>query len=373
MAEIYTVKTFDQLYQAQKKYLIGKSSTLNNFNDGSRVNTVIEAVGLVNAETQEDFFRALKKSIPTAVFNGWDFGKKTGDKSIGKIVFSRSSVAVEEHLVPIGTSMLLNGIQYITIESGSIEIGQLASDQITSESEIVGDSTNISTSAIDTLAGFGSFINQPPGVESATNPVAFVGGTNEESESERTARFRDYVTSLAKSPISGIESGVKGIEGVKSVTVSDNDPQDGWVTIYADDGTGSLSAEKQTEIENVINGVKEDFANFPGYKAAGIYIQVLAPTLLSIDITATLSVIDESTLTNTEAETLATTAIQNYTNSLKLGNDWVKSEAVTATQNSDPAIFDMVISVPAGDVISISPSQLAKTNVINITVNRVTV
>lgn len=373
MAEIFTVKTFDQLHQSQKRYLVGKSSNLTNFNDGGRTNTIIEAVGLVNAETQEDFFRALKKAIPTAVFNGWEFNKKSGTKSVGKIVFSRSVAASEEYLIPIGTSILLNGIQYITIESGSIAIGQQSSAQITSESGVVGISTEISVNSIDTLSGFGSFINQPTGIESAINPVAFSGGTNEESESERTARFRDYVTSLAKSPISGIESGVKGIEGIKSVTVSDNDPQDGWVTIYADDGTGNLSSEKQTEIENVINGVKSDFANFPGYKAAGIYIQVLAPTILVINITATLSVIDDSTLTNTAAENLAITAIQNYTNALKLGNDWVKSEAVTATQNSDPAIYDMVISVPAGDVVSVSPSQLAKTNTINITVNRVAV
>jgi hypothetical protein len=371
MAEIYTVKTFDQLYQAQKKYLIGKSSTLNNFNDGSRLNTVIEANSLVISETQEDFFQALKSSIPAAVYNGWGFQKKDGSKASGKLVFSRSAVASEAYPIPIGTAIILNGIKYETIEAGSIEIGQQNSDQILAQSSTASINNNISVNAIDTLAGFGSFVNQPTGIESATNPVAFSGGTNEELESERVARFRNYVNSLAKAPKSGILSGVQSLQGIKSATVLDNYPSDGWVSIYADDGSGSLSLEKQEEIENIINGVETDFENYPGYKAAGIYIQVLAPTTYLIDIEADVTVLNSSVLTNAEIENLATTAIQNYTNTLQLGDDWVKSEAVTAVQNSNPDIYDIVISVPAADKVSIFASQLAKTNNIDIAVVRI--
>jgi hypothetical protein len=370
MSVIYTVKTFDQIYTAQKKYLIGKSSTLTNFNDGGRTNTIIEATSLVVAETQEDFFQALKKAIPAAVYNGWGFTKKSGSQASGKLQFSRSTNATEQYVIPIGTTMLLNGIKYLTTEAGTIAIGQQSSAQLTSVSEIADKSANIASSAIDTLSGFGSFVNQPTGIESATNPVAFTGGTNEETESERASRFRDFVNSLAKAPVSGILSGVLAIDGIKSATVLENNPSDGWVTIYADDGTGNLSAAKQTEIENTIKGVESDFENFPGYKAAGIYIQVLIPTIFLINVTATLTVVDSSSLTNSEAETLAITAIQNYTNSLKLGDDWVKSEAITAVQNSDPGIYDIVISIPAGDRVSINDSQLAKTNTISITVNR---
>lgn len=370
MSEIYTVKTFDQIYKSQKNYLIAKSSTLNNFNDGSRINTIIESTSLVVSETHEDFFQALKKAIPTSVFVGWGFSKKLGTKSVGKLLFSRSTVATEQYIIPIGTGVRLNGINYLTIESGSIEIGNQNSLQITAESSTTGENTDISINSINTLSGFGSFINQPTGVESATNPVAFTGGTEEEKESERTSRFRQYVNSLAKSPVSGIESGVLSIDGIKSVTVLENTPSDGWVSIYADDGTGNLSSSKQTEIENLIKGVESDFENYPGYKAAGIYIQVLAPTIFLIDIVATVTVIDNSDLTNIEAESISITAIQDYTNTLKLGDDWVKSEAVTAIQNSDPNIYDVVITTPSGDTVPITGSQLAKTNTINITVNR---
>lgn len=370
MAEIYTVKTFDQIYQGMKQYLIGKSSNLTNFNDGGRTNSIIESVSLVNSETQEDFFQALKKSIPVSVYNGWEFSKKPGNKAIGKIVFSRSTVAIEEYLISIGTTILLNGIKYITTETGSIAIGNQNSLQILSESEIVGKTANISVNAIDTLSGFGSFINQPTGIESAINSVAFSGGTDEETNNERASRFRNFVTSLAKSPKSGILSAVQSIDGIKSVTVLDNFPSDGWVTIYADDGTGNLSSEKQLEIENIINGIESDFENFPGYKAAGIYIQVLAPDIFSIDVNTTVTVLNSSSLTSSEVESLTITAIQNYTNSLKLGNDWIKSEVVTGIQNSDPEIYDAVITLPASN-ISISDSQLAKTSVITITVNRI--
>jgi len=370
MAEIYVVKTFDQIYTAQKQYLIGKTSSLNNFNDGGRLNTILEAVALVSSEMQEDFFQALKKAIPTSVYNGWDFSKKAGTVSAGKITFSRSSSALEVFSIPTGTGILLDGIKYFTIESGSIEIGNQNSLEILSTSEIVGELTNISVNSINTISGFGSFLNQPAGIESAINTTAFSGGTEEESESERVSRFRDYVTSLAKAPVSGIISGVLSVNGIKSVTVAENSPSDGWVSIYADDGTGNLSSAKQTEIENLIKGVEGDFENYPGYKAAGIYVQVLPPNILYVSIESTVVVIDSSALTNTEAENIAITAIQNYTNSLKLGESWIKSEVITAIQNADPGIYDAVISVPATDQVAATSSQLIKTNTITITVSR---
>lgn len=372
MSEIYTVKTFDQTYNAMKQYLVGKTSLLSNFNDGGRTNTILEAISFVITDTQTDFFKALKRAIPVAVYNGWDFPKKEGFASVGKMTFARSTNATEVYPIAVGTSIRLNNIIYKTIESGSIEIGTKVSSQISSESERIGEDTNIDINAIDTLSGYGSFVNQPIGIESCSNPVAFTGGTDEESEKERQARFRRYIRSLARASKSAIKEAVLTVEGIRSVVVLDNFPEDGWITIYADDGTGTLSTDKRTEIETLINGDEDDFENYPGYKAAGIYIQVLAPIILLIDIEATLLIKDESTLTNSQIDALAQTAIQDYTNTLKLNQDWVRSEAIAAVQNCDPDVYDFTIEDPLDDIISVSGGQLAKTNTIDITVYRIT-
>jgi len=372
MAEIYSVKTFDQIYNAMKQYLIGKSSLLSNFNDGGRVNTILEAVGFVASSCQEDFFQALKKAIPVAVYEGWEYTKKVGYKSQGKLQFARTTNATEVYPIAVGTSIRLNNILYTTIEAGSIAIGAKISGEISSESERVGLDTNLSINAINTLSGLGSFINQPVGIQSCSNPVAFTGGTDTETDKERQARFRYYVRSLAKAPLSGILSGVRSIEGIKSATVLENTPSNGWLTVYADDGTGTLSETKRLEIVKIIEGDVNDFENYPGYKAAGIYVQVLAPSLLLIDIEASLLIKDASSLTNTEIELIAKTEIQNYTNTLRINQDWVKSEAITIVQNADDDIYDFTIEVPIADIVAVASGQLAKTNTITITVNRIT-
>jgi phage-related baseplate assembly protein len=369
MAEFYVPKTQEQCYTALKNYLLGKGSTLNNFNDGSRLNTIIEAISLLSGENQNDFYQAFLAAIPVAIYNGFNFKRKAGNYSVGTLTFNRSVNALQDYSIPAGTAITLNGIQYVTTQIAYILTGSATSGAIAATCAIIGKN-DISVGAINTLTGLGSFINQPEGVESCINADAFVNGTNEESDADRLTRFQLYISSLSKSTVIGIYSAVASIDGVKSVNVIEYFPTDGWVTIYADDGTGTLSTALYNEIIKTVNGDITDPDNYPGCKAAGIHIQVLAPTITSISITAVLYALATSTTLDNTFIINATNLLEQYTNSLVVGADWIRNVAESKVIISSNDIYDFKISTPS-DNVAIAADRLAKTGTIVITVVRV--
>lgn len=368
--EIYRPKTFLQIFDAMRRYLIGQSSSLNNFNEGSRLSVLLEAISLIESQTHNDFYQGLKTGIPISVYEGFDFIRLPGIKSTGQLEFTRSSVDTEVHPIPIGTAIILNGIKFETIVYGEIAIGDLTSGQIDSQCSQVGADGNIGVNAIDTSIGQGTFVNQPGGIEAAANPVAFAGGTDEESDEERQARFRIYISALTRSSVNGLISGALSVTGVKSASVVESYPSAGWVTIYVDDGTGFLSPITKAEVEKVINGDPLDRANYPGYRAAGIQIQILAPNVYSFNVTVDIKILLSSLSDDAVLRDIAKTAIEQYINALRLGNDVIVSEISKRIKSAHEDIYDVDITLPISN-ISIPSDTVPRTNVVTVTSTRV--
>ena len=157
---IYKPKTYLQVYDGLKRYLIGESSTLNNFNAGARLNTLLEAISLIISQTNSDYYQGLKSAIPVSVYNAFDFERKEGTKASGTLEFKRETPAGQNYPIAIGTSIIIDGIKYETVASGQINNGSTSSGNVAAQCTIVGTSGNIAALAIDTLIGQGSFVNQ---------------------------------------------------------------------------------------------------------------------------------------------------------------------------------------------------------------------
>jgi len=369
MSLIYQVKSIEALYEAMKKIMIGKGTTITNFNVGSRIRTLLEAIATELHKSQYDYSKAMKTAIPLAVFNGFEFTREPGINATGKINFYRSGAAASDITIPIGTMILLDGVTFETTALGKILTGNTDSGGIASKCSTVGVLGNIAVNAIDTIAGDGSFINQPTGVENAKNGTAaippdgtaFTGGTDEESDEDRLARFREYVNSLARATPMGLVIGAKTVAGVISASIVENSPAPGWVTLYVDDGTGSLPAAMKTEVEKVINGDPSDPVNYPGYRAAGIQVRVLAPNLVNVNITMIIEIIMNSLVDDTQLEDEVETAVTNYVNTLTLGYDVTRTEIIKVAKNVHSDIFDIILTNPATNII-VGASSVARIN-----------
>jgi uncharacterized phage protein gp47/JayE len=114
--------------------------------------------------------------------------------------------------------------------------------------------------------------------------------------------------------------------------------------------------------QKIIDGDPNDRDNFPGYRAAGVYVEVDTPQVLLQNIQCTLTVKDG--YDQDEAKTAARQVIKDYVNNLPISGDFVRSELIKRIMGID-GIYDIDLDVPATN-ITILDDQIARTTDVNI-------
>lgn len=364
MSVFYQVKSVETILEQSKQYLIGLGSTLTNFNEGSRIRSIFLSTAQILHQCQYDFLQGIRASIPTAVYNGFEFERLPGNKSAGTLVFTRNTPATGDITIPIGSAVTLNGIIYETIEEGLIDISvnPSASNDIAARATSEGIAGNLNSSnEIDTLIGQGSFVSQPINTDNCYNSSPFSGGSDEESDEDRLSRFRLFINGLARTTPIGIQAGALSVAGVLSATVVSNFPTPGYVTVFADDGTGSLAVDVKAELEKVLNGDPADVDNYPGYAAAGIHILVDEPLPVSFNLSFEIRILNTAQSDDAELEAIAKDAAVNYVNTLNLGFDYIETEMICSVKAAHPDIYDVIAFTPTSN-IAINPNEVARTD-----------
>ncbi len=111
--------------------------------------------------------------------------------------------------------------------------------------------------------------------------------------------------------------------------------------------------------QHTIDGLNTDLSNFPGTKAVGPQVEVLAPIvrLLQLEINLTL---EEGVLLNTIKDKI-TNSISAYVNSLGVGNDVILSEITDVLMSID-GIRDVIFVNPSEN-IAIADNELPRVSV----------
>lgn len=454
MSDILKVFTAEQLYEMMRNKIVSDNVGLTNFNEGSRIRSILEAVALIESTTGFDYLNALRNAIRVSFYEGFGFKKKPATKSNGYIRFYRlpimtisylgnsSSVKltitssnfildcsnnshnvnidlndypyvqdivdylnstgyyqaefVQENpagnqsstllyqynqieilgkknyknldgfdvmLAPANSSIIpeniivsVGDLSFKTIEQKTLNAG-ISSVYVLCECTTAGSVGNILSKTIDTLNGKGVISDSIPNVEYAINDNAFFGGVDEETEEERVKRFQIYIRSLQASTEFAIKSAVLNIEGIRSVNIKDNYPKRGYITIIVDDGSGNLTTQKINEIHKVLNGDPLDVINYPGYRPAGVKVNVVPPNIVPINIDITIYKISLF-YNNTEIIDISRNKIETYINTRKLGESVVLSEIIKLVKEH-PAVYDVVINSPTSN-ITISNDSIAR-------------
>lgn len=89
MAEILKVLTPEQIVELAQNYIISKNVGITNFNDAGRVQTILEAVALIESTTGFDYLDGLRKAIPISLYDGIKFTRKGALTANGYIKYFR--------------------------------------------------------------------------------------------------------------------------------------------------------------------------------------------------------------------------------------------------------------------------------------------
>ncbi len=355
----FQIKSFDQLVADMASWIVAKSPQITDFNTGSIIRSFCEATALSLEELYVSVYLGYRRYLDEIQETVFGFERKAGVTSKGAVTFGRTG-STGTVTIPLGTKVKTSaGLTYATTLAGQITDGNTTSDPIAIEAEAVGATYNVPLGTIIVI------VDTIDGVETVTNPNATTGGVDQETDFQFKQRFQAYIEGLAGSNVAGLISGALTVDGITSASVQELSPPIANVNVrlYVDDGSSSgVSAAKLTEVQTVING--DGTESNPGYRAAGVNVAVLAPGIVTQDVTMTVTVIAGVDLVQLETE--INLALTTYVNNLGVGADIIYNELVAAVMGVF-GVSDVDITVPSGKV-AISSSQVGRLGTVTVNV-----
>jgi uncharacterized phage protein gp47/JayE len=336
------LKSYTEIFTDMRNWIIAHQNKITDFNEGSIATSMLEALAREIASLYNKTVSNIELYAQNMAYAQFEFERKKGTAAAGSVVFSRKAAGGTAVTIPERTSISTDGgMKFITSMAGSIAAGSVNSPPIPAVSVEVGDIGNVRANNIKNID------NSIYGVDSVSNPTAFSGGINQETDEEYSARFTEFIIGLGQSSVSGIRATALSINGVRSVSLVEHFPaENGYnFTLYAENGSGGLPAGMKAMIEEVITGNKD----VEGVRACGVNARILAPEIIKVnpsiqfrvDGTIPAGLIEEEIIKN----------VTSFMNSRKIAEPYEKK-----------TIYNMVIK-QAGvvDIISITPESITPT------------
>lgn len=338
---------------------------ITDYNIGSVVRTLVEAVAAEIDELYQQFFIGVKEAIPVATYNSFSFDKLEAIGASGLIRVTITPSATPT-VIQAGTTCAGEGLvsTYTSLQDTTIATGSSFID-ITVSADTPGTAGNISENQVFTLTP------SPGNFVSATNLSAFASGRDAETEDERKIRFASYIDSISRATNSAIRYGLSTvnikdtagniIERVATgITVEPylDDPNQpiALVECYIHNGVGGTTPALVAEATKIITGYYDvNGVAVPGYKASGIPTPVYAAEEVLVNVTGAITAeagYDKPTLV-----TNAVSTIYAYLQGLPIGMPALVAEIIYLVKDIE-GVYDFDLVLPAANVAVLNKRKL---------------
>ncbi|GHU65099.1 hypothetical protein FACS189447_03440 [Spirochaetia bacterium] len=316
------IRTFDQITDAMRNYIVAHQDKLTDFNEGSVLSSFDEAtareLAMLYIRCRVGFSTYLR-NLPYSIFN---FKRKTGQKATAAVVFSRTKPFGYETRIPKGTVIKAGALKFLTTDIGVIDPDVLNSNEVHVIAEEVGADYNVNQEAIKTIE---SVLQSD--VTLVRNGAPATGGVDGEDWAAFIDRFSEYILGLQRTNGSGLRTGLTESYLIRSMEIIEHfPPEEGLYnyTIYLEDGSGGITPEAIGKAKSIVDGDGSP-AN-GGFRAPGINVRYLPPTQVPV------SIVVERLVTRGVEEGIASkdaeNAIREYINSLKIGKSVLISDII---------------------------------------------
>jgi uncharacterized phage protein gp47/JayE len=338
---------------------------VTDFNPGSNVRTLIEAVGIRLEHLDAKAWLALERAIPQVLFDFFGegdgltttvgFPKRPALPASGVVRFLRGTGVSGDITIPSGTQLQVPAAgatparRYVTTLPATLLAAGSFVDTMAAAVQ-GGAAGNVAANTLVLLEAI-------TGVSSATNPSGWLNGSDAETDEARRQRFTRYLRNLARAQEGGLEVGAltatvlsagQVVERVLAARAVTDPDQRGLVRVYVDNGSGTASAALVTAAQALIDGGRAtDGARVPGYKAAGVVVEVAAVTPQIVPVAATIALDDG--FDRTIVQPTVVTAIEGYLAALGVFADLILADLI-ATITLVRGVRDVAVRAPATNV-----------------------
>lgn len=343
-----TTQDFTALVRSQVTAIQGAASTLVDLTVGSILRAVVEANAAVMLWLQGLILQVLAitraATSSGADLDSWvnDFGvyRQAASAASGLVTFARFTPTMQA-VVPVGATVqntdgsqkyavtldTTNGT-YSAILGGYVLAAGVASINVTVQAVVAGLAGNA------VIGGVNSLGQAIAGVDAVTNAAAFTNGADAESDANLRTRFIAWVASLSKATKGAIGYAITSLKSGVSYSITENQlyagtTQYGYFYVVVDDGTGYPSGTFLSSVSNAIEAVRGFTIQF------GVFAPVVIPANVSMNITTAAG------YDHTATAALVTLAIQNYLNSLVLGQTLTYSRLAQVAYDASPGVTNV--------------------------------
>lgn len=361
MATEFTTPEFLENYSVDEIYDTMKSILPIDIDssEGSHTYNFIMPTALALGELYE----YVLPQVIQLIFPQWSYGeyldshaairgmsRKEATASVGEVTVTGTVGTV----IPAGTlfnTASLNeedpAISYATTVQATIPSGgSVTIDVVCQENGIIGNT------AANTIILLGSAIT---GITGVTNENPTTGGTDEETDEALIARIEEYDQNQGDSYIGNVSDyrrWAMSVDGVGNAIVIPANNYTGLVTIVITDSNGDPASEELcTSVYDYIMSPSDPMARIAPINA---YLSVIAPTLYTIQISATVELTDDGTISSVEDAFLA--SMQSYLQVAPNDNE-IKITRVAAILSATEGVNDFTnlqIGGTTGDAATIS-------------------
>ena len=353
----FDLKHFESIATSMMNYLSSVQALVTDFNIGSVNRTLLESVAMELEELYYRLYKSTEKAIPEAIYTAFDFTKLSATAASGTVTFSRSVAAPQDYLIPLGTVVATaDGVEFKTTANVTLLTGQ-TTRTASVVAVLTGAAGNVAANSVTVLR------TAILGIEAVNNVSVMAGGADEETDDALRLRFQDFISSLARSPVTGVEAGArtaKLVDGSGAILervlvakvieeyLTDSSKPVGTAKLYIDSGSGTASNNLVAACQKIIDGYIDAGGNpVIGYKAAGVVVTVLAVTPVVQNVACTFSLNTGAV----QADVLAglQLAARGVFDALGIGQtlDW---EQLLATLIRVNGVKTLTLTTPAADV-----------------------
>jgi uncharacterized phage protein gp47/JayE len=353
----FQIKTFAAIAAGIINHARAVQSKVTDFTPGSVARTMLESPAVEIEELYLQYFNGLREAIPSAVYRSFSFDRMAAIAATGLVALAFESSS-QARVISAGTIFQVDGAaaRFQAVDDVPVPPGAT-----TAQVRVIADTPGVVGNLLSGVA----FSMTPPmdGLVSAEAAADFIGGADEETEDERRARFRAYVGALSRGPVASLEYALttvrlytdSGIETervehsmIDEVFLRDSNLPRGQVDVYIHNGVNGASTDLVALATKILTGYRDEAGvKVPGYKAAGVFLNVYAATSLNVNATAQLVIVpgaDYATVANA-----VRAAIRGYIGGLSIGKTAFPAE-MTAAAMAVEGLASIAFTVPAAPV-----------------------
>lgn len=275
----FQLKNFVSIVAAMINHARASQDKVTDFEVGSVIRTIMESPAVEIEELYQRVFSGILDAIPTAIYKGFNFELISETAASGYVRITFGTPIVEEFTIPAGTVFSAPGVSLRFASTAPVVVAVSATQALVPVvCATLGTVGNVAAGAITGTVNF----NLPAGATVSND--AFLNGRDEQSEAERKARFADFILSLSRGTVPALRYAVQQaqitnaggqlLEYVARVGVIE---EAGRVLIYIYGSGGAPSSALIAKAQQIIDGYRDPDTGtpVPGYRAAGVEVQVL--------------------------------------------------------------------------------------------------